>query len=848
MNDARALETGRSVPSVPYPLLLLGLVVVAAIWAGLATILSSEHKQAQDTAIASGNRLAQLIDHDVAQLIGNLDRSLLLLRHAYEAAPERFDLNEWSERAYIVNGALVDLAVADGNGRLYAKTGYSGPPVSISDREHFRAQAQSVSDDLIISKTLTSRTTAERSIAISRKLRGPDGAFAGIIMGTINPKLIEGFFASLNLPPHDTIVLRGLDGAVRSSYGLPLRETSNEEISSALSKAIAHSTSGHFSWGSQSASGNPRLVFYRTIAGLPLLVMHEKMESNFLSSYHRRRTIYLGAAIAMTLLVALGIALALRRQITIEEKNVQFNAAIENIPLGLSMFDSNGRLVVVNSLYCDLYGLPAELRQPGTPLQDIWSYRARQGVLKHEACEGALLDGLPRPALLHSDQHFDKNTELADGRTISIIRSPMEGGGWVSIHDDITEELRAKKTATELQSRLAQSQKLEVVGQLTGGIAHDFNNLLLVVIGNLDILKESAPRGSLELELIDASLTAALTGSELSNSLLAFSRQHTFKIDTVNIRTIVCEQIRLLKRAVGNNVAIEENHSDDQLFASLDGAQFRCALTNLVVNARDAMPDGGTITISTRSHRVADNQPNEDSELASGHYALLEVADTGIGMPPEIANKIFEPFFTTKDVGKGTGLGLSMVYGFVKEMKGTIKVASTVGKGTTFCIFLPRSEDLPVVAAPTLAPAKVTTSPNKRKSILVVDDDDNVRNIVVTQIRSLGYDLIEATSPTEALDVINGDASIDLLFSDVVMPGPIDGVELAHMAQKQRPGIKVLLTTGYPDLKSRHSGSDQYQQWKVLKKPYRRDALNVTLQGVFEREEKPEVQPVERAH
>jgi signal transduction histidine kinase len=299
----------------------------------------------------------------------------------------------------------------------------------------------------------------------------------------------------------------------------------------------------------------------------------------------------------------------------------------------------------------------------------------------------------------------------------------MSSGGWVTVHEDITEKLNADKQKEELQHRLAQSQKLEVVGQLTGGIAHDFNNLLLVVIGNLDLMKETAAPNSSELELIEASLTAALSGSELSNSLLAFSRRQRFKVEPVNVRTSVSEQIRLVRRAVGSKVVIEEKYADGDFIAAVDNAQFRCALTNLVVNARDAMPDGGTITVSTHGCTVPDDGTQVDPELPAGNYVVLDVKDTGSGMPPEVVNRIFEPFFTTKDVGKGTGLGLSMVYGFIKDMKGGIRVASKVGEGTTFSIYLPVEQSLPVVAAPSLAPSTGTPSSGQQQRTILVADN-----------------------------------------------------------------------------------------------------------------------------
>jgi signal transduction histidine kinase/ActR/RegA family two-component response regulator len=394
----------------------------------------------------------------------------------------------------------------------------------------------------------------------------------------------------------------------------------------------------------------------------------------------------------------------------------------------------------------------------------------------------------------------------------------------------------------EMEKRLVQSQKLEAVGQLTGGIAHDFNNLLLVVIGNLDLLKDTMPPGSPELDLIESSLTAALTGSELSNSLLTFSRQHAFKLETIDPKAIVENQVRLLKRAMGRRVTLDTISTNDVFSITADAAQLRCALTNLVVNARDAMLDGGTITVRMYNSTVTKQDSAMADGLAPGDYAVLEVADTGSGISSEHLSRIFDPFFTTKEVGKGTGLGLSMVYGFAKEMKGHIKVTSEVGKGTTFTLFFPRAAELREVAAPALAPAGDLVSARRHKTILVVDDDDLVRKSVITQINSLGYSTIEASGPAEALGIIAGSEPFDLLFSDIVMPGPIDGVELARKAAEQRPGLKIMLTSGFPDLKSGRS-TDSYEQWQILKKPYRRSDLQHALQGILGEDELHEAEP-----
>jgi len=812
------------------PAPLFGALTIAAFWIGLAYLLSVERTKAVDVAIQEGNRIVRLIDDHAAQLIGTNDRTLLLLRQAYEENPSQFDLHQWTERASVISGVTTDVGLIDANAYMYTRTGYAGPPVYVGDRPHVQAQINTSADALFIGRPITLRSTGKNSIPLSRKLRKPDGSFGGVINASIDPQLVEDFYRTLGLAPGDNIILRGLDGGVRASHGWSVPASGDESMPANIANALTRSTTG-FYWGGGSIDGVHRLLFYRVVNGLPLLVLYGKATPNIFAEYERQRLTYIGIASALTLLVMLAVAFSIQRQLSLERANMRFDCAIENMLQGLCMFDANGRLLVSNRRYGEMYQLPPELLQMGTPFQEIIGFRARQGILPNDPVAIKALAN-PEASFQLSGTSSSVN-ELADGRSVSITRSPMAGGGWVATHEDITEQKRAEQDRVAMERRLVQSQKLEAVGQLTGGIAHDFNNLLLVIIGNLDLLKDSTVTGSPELDLIDSSLTAALTGSELSSGLLAFSRQHAFKPETIDIQAVISDQVRLLKRATGGKVTLQEAHTDDICTVTVDVAQLRCALTNLVVNARDAMPDGGTIAISTYNAKVTERDLASEDTLKPGNYVVTEVADSGVGMSPETLHRIFEPFFTTKDVGKGTGLGLSMVYGFVTEMKGTIKVASEVGKGTRFSLYFPSVAQLRQVSAPGLVPSEIPAPASKHETVLVVDDDPMVRKAVVAQITSLGYSVVEASSPAEALDVVARNDRLDLMFSDIVMPGAIDGLELARLIRERRPDLKVLLTSGYPDLKAARSSEDSYVQWDILKKPYRRPDLKQALENAL---------------
>src|SRR5262245_34330130 len=760
---------------VRHPICVLGLALIALLWAGVQVQLSNEHSDAIRSAIERGESTARLLAKDTVRLFKQADAKLLVLRQAYERDPEHFDFSANAEPLGVISESTINLALINADGYLIARTHSPLPnnsPFFIGDAEHFQAQIHPAGDELYIALPLLLRSAGVHAVQVSRRLRKSDGSFGGILSATIDPDFVTRFAQAAGIKQGNTVSVRRKDGKVLAAFGYTIADTRQGTLGEALERA----PSGHILGNGLMGNGR-RLLTYQTLSELPLVITVGELESRILSGYYAHRNLYVTIAVVLTIMVVLFVGFGLQRQLDSQVAYDNLRAAVESLPHGLTMFDANGALIVSNRRYGDLYRLPESLLRRGTSFQAIYDYCLRERGVK----------GLSRPdawRLLARNgraERLNKLLELSEGHVVSLTQCPMSSGGWVTVHEDITDKLNADRQKEELQHRLAQSQKLEVVGQLTGGIAHDFNNLLLVVIGNLDLLKETAAPNSSELDLIEASLTAALSGSELSNSLLAFSRRQTFNVEAVNVRSSISEQIRLIRRAVGSKVVIEEDYSDDDFVVSVDNAQFRCALTNLVVNARDAMPDGGTITVSTRGCTVTDNGKQIDSDLTAGDYVVLDVKDTGSGMPPEVVNRIFEPFFTTKDVGKGTGLGLSMVYGFIKDMKGGITVTSKVGEGSTFSIYLPVEEALPVIAAPRLAPSANTPTPMQQRTILVVDDDDSVRKLVINQISSLGFRVIETATPARALDVIESDEPVDLLFSDIVMPGTIDGLELAKL-------------------------------------------------------------------
>ena len=386
-----------------------------------------------------------------------------------------------------------------------------------------------------------------------------------------------------------------------------------------------------------------------------------------------------------------------------------------------------------------------------------------------------------------------------------------------------TLEARVAAEITERQqaeAALQQSQKMESIGKLTGGVAHDFNNLLQVISGNLQLLGKDVASDGRARERISNALSAVERGSRLASQLLAFGRRQPLEPKVVNIGRLVSGMDDMLRRALGEEIEVETMVSGGLWNGFADPIQIENALLNLAINARDAMDGAGKLTVEVGNAFLDDSYSRTHPEVTAGQYIVLAVTDTGSGMTQEVMEQAFEPFFSTKPEGKGTGLGLSMVYGFVKQSGGHVKIYSEVGEGTTIKLYLPRSfqsEDR--IANVDNAPATGGT-----ETILVAEDDEGVRATVVEMLSDLGYYVLKAKDAQSALTVIESGAHIDLLFTDVVMPGPLRSPELARMARERLPDIAVLYTSGYTENSIVHGGRLD-PGLELLSKPYTREAL-----------------------
>ena len=532
-----------------------------------------------------------------------------------------------------------------------------------------------------------------------------------------------------------------------------------------------------------------------------------------------RFTLYaaLGGAFVGLAALLVGVVLLLannwRLQRTEEKLGRQreiLQIALDNIRHGIAYFDASGRLAAFNRRFFSKLQFPAELATFGAPLQRFRAIEQARGTAALEPSGNGAAAQLPLSLRL-------------DDSTFEVYRMPAADGGFVISSVDVTQRVRA-------EAMFRQVQKMESIGQLTGGVAHDFNNLLQIVRSNIDL----ALAAGVDDERLAARLQAALEGTErgarLTRQLLAFARRQPLEPVPTNLGRLVADMTEMVRRSLGETIQVETVVAGGLWNAMADPGQLENAILNLAINARDAMPEGGRLTLEVANASLDEAYAAEHVEVRPGQYVMVAVSDTGMGMTQEVAAQAFEPFFTTKADGQGTGLGLSQVYGYVKQLGGHVKIYSEPGHGTTVKIYLPRTRQPEEV----LQVAALTPIEFGRETVLVVEDDAAVRAGAVDMLGDLGYHVLQAASADSALAVLNSGAAVDVLFTDVVMPGPVKVRELVRQAQARRPGIAVLYTSGYTENAIIHDGRLDADVL-LISKPYRRDELARKLRTAIER-------------
>ncbi len=823
---------------------ILVVLLAAGLWWRKAEVLKAGQNRAENLALI-------LSDH-LARTVGAIDTALgQLTVHGRRVGGPKAPAEAWTP---VLNAAATalsgvgSLSVVDDAGIITHST--IAEIVGQSRRDLFSFRQMAIdSRDAIVADTPFSARGGRLLIPFGRRLTTPDGRFDGAVVATFEPERLRDFYRSVDLGREGIVWVLHPAGPVlfrEPSRTDPMGESA--ERNPILRRQRDGQPAG-FLHAPLATDGPSYLSAYRTIANPPLVVAVSLAEGDVLAEWRREMVIASGVVSLMGLLLVLS-GMWINREIsarakadsrlsaqaealtaTVAERDdanaalranqARFQAIMDHTPLTVGVRDLDGRHIFINRAFESFLGRPAAavlgqtLAQLVSPeISALLTADDREVVERRQPIQREIV--WPRPS---------------GDRTLLAVKFPiLDAAGTVvaigRVGADITEQKRA-------EAELAHAQKMDAVGQMTGGVAHDFNNLLTAILLNADVLVQRLPDGDPLRPVAQGTLQAAERGAALTSRLLAFSRRQLLEPQSTDLNRLVTGVEQLVRRTVGDPVEVTLILGRDLWPATVDRGQLETAIVNLAANARDAMPDGGRLTLETANVELDDTYAALHPDVAPGEYVMVAVGDTGIGMSADVAARAFEPFFTTKEVGRGTGLGLSMVYGFAKQSAGHVKIYSEIGIGTIVRLYLPRS-DAPEVE--TTAPSGAAALPTGTETILFVEDDVLVRTQTEKQLTGLGYRVITAVNAANAIAHVRGGLVPDLLFTDVVMPGGMNGRQLADQLIEELHGLKVLFTSGYTHgvmtVQSRPIPPGQ-----LLNKPFRRRDLAVKVREALDLQE-----------
>ena len=717
-----------------------------------------------------------------------------------------------------VKGAsLID---PDGNVRVIMTDRGPAPlaQANVRDRDYFAAAEKG--SGLAFGGPLRGRVTGDLSLILARRLSSADGSFRGVATLVIDPNQIASYWQSL-VGPGDAVNLVRDDGTILIRSPQPVT-AEPQQIGELGLRLRQRESRGQYDLERSSFDGVARRVAFRKLTPFPLSVSYAIDRRNIVRDWLPTTVAFFVFASLAALALFLIARRVLRNAVALRESEARYKALYDHTPVPLHACDIDGKIVAVSDRWLDLMGYTRE-EIIGRSIGDF-RVPEQAEVLRNGGWAKALAAGGVRDV---ERSYVRKSGEILDVLISSRAEYDSQGRfrRMAVVVIDITEKKR-------IEHALRQVQKMEAVGQLTGGIAHDFNNLLTVIGGNLDMLKlklgDADPGFA---RLVDSAVRGAQRASTLTQRLLAFSRRQPLDPKPVNPNRLVSGMSEMLGRTLGETVSIETVLGGGAWWVEADENQLENTLLNLAVNARDAMPGGGKLTIETANTFLDESYAAVNEDVTPGQYVMIAVSDSGQGMTEEVLAKAFEPFFTTKTVGHGTGLGLSQVYGFIKQSGGHVKIYSEPGQGTTVKLYLPRlvgAGQTETVYEPHPVPATVSG-----KTILVVEDDDDVRTFSADLLGQLGYRVLTAADGAAALRLVEEDSAIDLLFTDVGLPPPYNGRQLADRVLQIRAQIKVLFTTGYARNAIVHHGRLDAGV-DLIVKPYTQADLAVKIRDVLD--------------
>ena len=797
---------------------VLGAVLtLAALFIAVRQIAAHERELAFANAADINSKIALSDEVRIRSLLASLDKVLLVLRKDFAENPKltHQELILRLDELKIDNELNPRISFVDASGEMLLSSARSSNgqklKLNVADRAYFQKQLTDQGDQLDVGSPVESRVSGKWIVPLTRRITGKDGTFGGIVTMTVDPSLFSEPFEKTSLGANATRAIIGLDGFTRLRLNDGKIIFGGDSRKSQLFNEIKLSKVGSYT-AIAASDGINRTVSYRVMDPYGLAILAGSSVVSIENSYFEKvRGYIIGASLLgiMILLLCGLLIIGMVRQRKLFESQQSFNRLIELIPQLVTNLDVRGNIIWVNTRTVEYVGPSAEEQAKGFDWVLAAVHPEDKSRFKEfvssvllreqnaESCEyrKRRFDG----AYLWFSSHITRVLDK-DGVNASFLQTGTD------IHDRKMGEERARVT-----------QKLESIGQLTGGMAHDFNNLLAIIVGNLDLLRPKVHDES-DSKRLDVAIGAAQRGVGLVKSLLALASKQPLLPAKVDLVELVERISPLLTHAVGQRVNLAVTTSGLAIQVEVDEAGLESVLLNLIVNARDAMPKGGDLALELG---VADGM------------ARIAIADNGMGMPEAVLKRATEPFFTTKERGHGTGLGLSMVAGFVKQSGGSMKINSVEGKGTTIELFLPLVQAskavaiVPATIAPLTAPS-FAVSTSKRK-ILIVDDEPALADLVRIWAKNQGHSAVLANSADDALTLL-AVRSFDVMFTDIMMPGQMDGIGLADKAMVMYPSMKIVLMSGY----SKETATNRADvPWPLLVKPFRKEDFEAALAGAF---------------
>jgi PAS domain S-box-containing protein len=738
---------------------------------------------------------------------------------------------------------IVTMGLLDETGRFVVTGDYPTKPVDVGDRDYVKAMLAG-HQGTYIGAPIVGRFTGKAQFAAVRPRRTGSGRFDGALMVSVDPEYFDRFWRTIIVSDGAVSLFRD-DGVVLATTIPAARQAGHIPADSSMLASIREASAGTLS--GRGFDGVERLYTYMKLQNYPIYVSYGIALDAVLAPWREHLVSYGLLALAMALCLA-GMTLLIMRYVRSQDEAAgrlaDSTARLESemrirehaegevrrsqedyrtlylkTPVMLHSIDRGGRMINVSDFWLEQMGYRRE-EVIGRSSSDFLTEASRKHNIEvglPELMQHGFVRQMPLQLVRKDGTVFDVLTNSLAARDENgvFLRS-------LAVSFDVTDWKRA-------ETQLRQAQKMEAIGQLTGGIAHDLNNLLTVILANVERAELTANDPVQLARAIAGVQRGADRAAALTSQLLAFSRRQPLEPRVVDVGRLLTRLSDLLRRTLGEAIEIETVTGGGLWFAFCDASQLESALVNLAVNARDAMRERGKLTLEASNASLDDDYVKTNVDVKPGQYVMLAVTDTGGGMAPDIVERAFEPFFTTKPEGKGTGLGLSQVFGFVKQSEGHVKIYSELGQGTTIRIYLPRA---PVDATPSTERPFPSTAPTGSETILVVEDDHDVRTAVIGMLGDLGYSVIEAANADEALRVLQA-SKADLIFTDVVMPGSMTVKQMVEAALRLQPGIKVLFTSGYTQNAIIHHGRLD-EGVHLISKPYKRDQLAYKLRSLLD--------------